>query len=150
MREVEFAIKTGFISAERLPACQKLCLHHGDGISLVAGDKTRELQEYVRARGTLVASLAENPPPEDIKTTVFMKEYGHGQFGKRNPPRLDRRSLGEEGSTDAPAVAQPLDTGANSKPEPMDLSSVESFVRWYGSYALRHYHRVCPSRDLEK
>ncbi|ETO59715.1 hypothetical protein F442_21823, partial [Phytophthora nicotianae P10297] len=60
---------------------------------------------------------------------VDLQEYGHGQFGKRNPPRLDRRSLGEEGSTDAPAVAQPVDTGANSKPEPMALSSVESFVR---------------------
>ncbi|KAI9988866.1 hypothetical protein PInf_022455 [Phytophthora infestans] len=32
----------------------------------------RELQEYVQEMRTLVTSLAGNPLPEDIKTTVFM------------------------------------------------------------------------------
>ncbi|KAI9995966.1 hypothetical protein PInf_013144 [Phytophthora infestans] len=104
-----------------------------------------ELQEYVQEMRTLVASLAGNPLPEDIKTTVFMDGLkvpvrtsfsGHKQAGT---PREEERRHDVDGvpreaehrSNDAvaPVVTQPVDTGAYSEPEPMDLSSAESLVR---------------------
>ncbi|KAI9987038.1 hypothetical protein PInf_022896 [Phytophthora infestans] len=104
----------------------------------------RELQEYAQEMRTLVASLAGNPLPEDVKTTVFMdglkaiqialqEEYSHKQAGT---PRKEEHRHDEDGvprkaehrSNDAvaPAVTQPVDTGAYSEPKPMDLSSAES------------------------
>ncbi|KAI9988926.1 hypothetical protein PInf_022614 [Phytophthora infestans] len=146
----------------------------------------REVQEYVQEMRTLVASLAGNPLPEDIKTTVFMddlkvgparallfrvqantmeeaiqialqEEYSHKQAGT---PREEGHRYDEDGvpreaehySNDAvaPAVTQPVDTGAYSEPEPMDLSSAESMVRCYGCGGHERYQRVCPSPVLGK
>ncbi|KAI9992094.1 hypothetical protein PInf_017478 [Phytophthora infestans] len=122
----------------------------------------RELQEYAQEMRTLVESLAGNPLPEDVKTTVFMdglkvgpartqlfrvqattmeeaiqialqEEYSHKQAGtpRKEEHRHDEDDVpqkAEHRSNDAvaPAVTQPVDTGAYSEPEPMDLSSAES------------------------
>lgn len=146
----------------------------------------RELQEYAQEMRTLVASLAGNPLPEDVKTTVFMdglkvgpartqlfrvqattmeeairialqEEYSHKQAGtlREEEHRHDENGVPREAehrSNDAvaPAVTQPVDTGAYSEPEPMDLSSAESLVRCYGCGGHGHYQRVCPSLVLGK
>ncbi|KAI9979739.1 hypothetical protein PInf_028003 [Phytophthora infestans] len=141
--------------------------------------------EYAQMR-KLVVSLAGNPLPEDVKTTVFMddlkvgsartqlfrvqattmeeaiqispqEEYSHKQAGtsREEEHRHDENDVPREAehrSNDAvaPAATQPVDTGAYSEPEPMDLSSAESLVRCYGCGGHGHYQRVCPSLVLGK
>ncbi|KAI9991257.1 hypothetical protein PInf_018889 [Phytophthora infestans] len=54
----------------------------------------RELQEYAKEMRTLVASLAGNPQPEDVKTTVFMDGLSHKQPGT---PREEEHRHDENG-----------------------------------------------------
>ncbi|KAI9989078.1 hypothetical protein PInf_022811 [Phytophthora infestans] len=164
-REVEIAMKAGLISDEpvrgRLPFPTLVDFRQRSRF-LACKQGKRELQKYAQEMRTLVASLAGNPLPEDVKTTVFMdglmvgpartqlfrvqattieeaiqialqEEYSHKQAGT---PRKEEHHHDEDGaprkaehrSNDAaaPAVTQPVDIGAYSEPEPMDLSSAES------------------------
>ncbi|KAI9981952.1 hypothetical protein PInf_009735 [Phytophthora infestans] len=128
----------------------------------------RELREYVQEMCTLVASLAGNPLPEDIKTTVFMDGLKVGPartqlfrvHKQAGTPREEKHHHDEDGvtreaehrSNDAVALAvtQPVDAGAYSEPETVNLSSAESLVRCYGCGGHGHYQRVCPSSVLRK
>ncbi|KAI9996863.1 hypothetical protein PInf_000126 [Phytophthora infestans] len=70
---------------------------------------------------------------EEAIQIALQEEYSHKQAGT---PRKEEHRHDEDGvprkaehrSNDAvaPAVTQPVDTGAYSEPEPMDLSSAES------------------------
>ncbi|KAI9989061.1 hypothetical protein PInf_022787 [Phytophthora infestans] len=166
VREVEIAMKAGLISDEPLRAAFLPAINEFRQRSrfLACKQGKRELQKYAQEMRTLVASLAGNLLPEDVKTTVFMdglmvgpartqlfrvqattieeaiqialqEEYSHKQAGT---PRKEEHHHDEDGaprkaehrSNDAvaPAVTQPVDIGAYSEPEPMDLSSAESLV----------------------
>ncbi|KAI9993814.1 hypothetical protein PInf_016335 [Phytophthora infestans] len=181
VREVEIAMKAGLISDEPVrhwaytrettsPGCfaswAQLCeqlraaflpsnnVFRQRSRFLPCKQCKRELQEYAQEMCTLVASLAGNPLPEDVKTVVFtdglklfrvqattmeeaiqiarQEEYSHKQAGtprkeehRHDEDGVPRKSEHRSNDAVAPAVTQTVDTGVYSEPEPMDLSSAE-------------------------
>ncbi|KAI9984921.1 hypothetical protein PInf_006480 [Phytophthora infestans] len=80
VREVKIAMKAGLISDEPVRLSEQLraaflpsnSVFRQRSRFLACKQGKRELQEYAQEMRTLVASLAGNSLPKDVKTTVFM------------------------------------------------------------------------------